>query len=122
LSYRLETLYNGVKKPLHKIFWLVKVEENLRTHSNYIMITLNIQWYCNLYLFQKINLTTLMVKDLTCLCSFCINGFSKCAMDESMGTKFFATCKHKVNSQCNVWWLGWKCDYNVDGNAPLIIA
>jgi hypothetical protein len=80
LSKRLETSFTGVRKPLQRVFWLVKVDEVWQNSSSFncdlIKETMKLHSIC---VTNKNNLTTLMVMDLAFFRSYYLERqWSKC--------------------------------------------
>ncbi len=75
LSKRLKTSYSSARRPLQKVFWLVKEEEvpknALAFSCDSIKSTMKLH---SILATNKNNLITLMVKDLTCFYTFSFDG------------------------------------------------
>jgi len=75
LSKRLQTSYSSARRPLQKVFWLVKEEEVLKNSNTFncdsIKGTMKLH---SILVTNKNNLTTLMVKDLACFYTFYFDG------------------------------------------------
>jgi hypothetical protein len=80
LSFRPESSYSGSMKPFHITFWHVKVGDVDRDLPLFICDpikgTMRIHSICAV---NKNNLTQLLMKDLACLCEFCLDSYwSEC--------------------------------------------
>ncbi len=122
ISDRLESTYINVRRPLRRVFQLVKVEDVSQNSNSfncdYIKGTMKIHSICAT---NKHNLTTLMVKDLACFCSYCLEGqWAKCKNVHWIGNWVLKQLqpidiKAIRIAMFNDWDGQW--DYDVDGDA-----
>jgi len=72
---RRETSYLGARRPLRKVLWMMKEEEvprnSLTSSCDSIKGTMKLHSILSI---NKNNLTTLLVKDLACVYTFCFDG------------------------------------------------
>jgi hypothetical protein len=122
LPKRLETSYSSARRPLRKVFWLVKEEKvpknSLTFSCDSIKSTMKLH---SILATNKNNLTTLMVKDLPYFYTFYFDGkWVDCQNLQWIG-HWVPKILQLVDTRLvrNAMYDGWdgKWDYGVDGNA-----